>query len=436
MTVGFALGAIIHALPRVRRAVDPLLASYYSIPFFVFYPLLIALFGLNTIPLIVIGFVFATAAMVISTLNGLDRVPRVMTKTARVLRLSPTRSVWSVTLPSAAPYLFTGVEACACLLVHRRDRGRVHPVGRRAGVLDRLRVQRFRQPDDVRADDVRAGHRGGDERRAACLGAAHVEEAGARMTTQAWSGLNTRLLDGLLLVALFLAVWQGLYEYAGDAALTSPLTTLDYASSLVKTVNFWTHAQATLVAFAYALVISIVLGIVLGLVLGVQRFSGDVAEPILVALYTIPKITLYPLILLIFGLGVSAKVAFGVIHGVIPIILFTLNAVKNINPVLIRTSRVMRLSPWQTASTVLTPAVMPELITGVRVGFSLTMLGVLIGEMFASQRGLGFLIINGINLHNVRITTAVILIVVLFAILANGLLLAFDKRMHRGGVSP
>ena len=97
---------------------------------------------------------------------------------------------------------------------------------------------------------------------------------------------------------------------------------------------------------------------------------------------------------------------------------------KNINPVLIRTSRVMRLSLWQTASTVLTPAVMPELITGVRVGFSLTMLGVLIGEMFASQ--------HGINLHNVRITTAVILIVVVFAILANGLLLAFDKRMHRG----
>ena len=110
VTAGFALGAIIHALPRVRRAVDPLLASYYSIPFFVFYPLLIALFGLNTIPLIVIGFVFATAAMVISTLNGLDRVPRVMTKTARILRLSPARAVWSVTLPSAAPYLFTGLK--------------------------------------------------------------------------------------------------------------------------------------------------------------------------------------------------------------------------------------------------------------------------------------------------------------------------------------
>lgn len=108
--VGFLLGALIHALPRVRRAVDPLLASYYSIPFFVFYPLLIALFGLNTIPLIAIGFVFATAAMVISTLAGLDRVPRVMSKTARVLRLSRAETVMRVTLPSAAPYLFTGLK--------------------------------------------------------------------------------------------------------------------------------------------------------------------------------------------------------------------------------------------------------------------------------------------------------------------------------------
>ena len=254
------------------------------------------------------------------------------------------------------------------------------------------------------------------------------------MTTQpaAWLTFGGRAFDGLVIVALLVAVWQGLYLYAGDAAITSPLATLSYAASLVKTADFWIHAEATLLAFFYSLVISIALGVLLGLVLGLQRFAGDVAEPMLVALYTIPKVTLYPLILLIFGLGVSAKVAFGVIHGVIPIILFTLNAVKNINPVLLRTARVMRLTPWQTTVTVLAPAVMPELITGIRVGFSLTMLGVLIGEMFASQRGLGFLIINGISLHNVRMTTAVILVVVVFAIAANGLLLWIDKRMHRG----
>jgi NitT/TauT family transport system permease protein len=247
------------------------------------------------------------------------------------------------------------------------------------------------------------------------------------------SGVRSRALDAALFVALVVAVWQGLYQYVGDSAITSPTQTLVYASTLVKTATFWGHVQATVLAFVYALLISIILGVGLGLVLGLRRFAGDVAEPILVALYTIPKITLYPLVLLIFGLGVSAKVAFGVMHGVIPIILFTLNAVKNINPVLLRTARVMKLTQWQTTTTLLAPAVMPELITGVRVGFSLTMLGVLIGEMFASQRGLGFLIINGISLHNVPMTMAVITIVVIFAIAANGLLLAVDKRVHRGG---
>ena len=70
------------------------------------------------------------------------------------------------------------------------------------------------------------------------------------MITQTLSGFNTRALDTVVLIALFVAVWQGLYEYAGDAAITSPLTTLGYASSLVKTSNFWSHAQATLAARA------------------------------------------------------------------------------------------------------------------------------------------------------------------------------------------
>ena len=71
-------------------------------------------------------------------------------------------------------------------------------------------------------------------------------------------------------------------------------------------------------------------------------------------------------------------------------------------------------------------------LTGLRVGFSLTLLGVLVGEMFASQKGLGFLIVNGIALHNVKQTTAVIVLLVIVAVAANGALLWLDKRLvHR-----
>ena len=244
---------------------------------------------------------------------------------------------------------------------------------------------------------------------------------------------RARALDGIILLVVILAIWQALFEYAGDVALTPPLRTFAFAVSLFRTDMFWTHVAATLEAFALALAISAALGVALGLVLGLRRFAGDVAEPLLAALYTIPKVTLYPVVLLIFGLGLSAKVAFGVLHGVVPVILFTLAAVRNVSPAFLRTARVLKLTPWQTMTTVLAPAVMPEIMTGLRVGFSLTVLGVLIGEMFASQRGLGFLIINGISSHNVRMTTAVILIVVVFAIAANGLLLALDRRLHRQG---
>ena len=242
-----------------------------------------------------------------------------------------------------------------------------------------------------------------------------------------------RLLETVAIVATILAIWFGLYGYAGDVAITSPWRTFAFAAELLSRASFWNHVGATMVAFAMALAISAVAGVGLGLMLGMRRFAGEVAEPILSSFYTIPKVTLYPVMLLIFGLGMSAKVAFGVIHGMIPVMLFTIAAVKNIQPVLLRTARLLRLSPTQTALSVLTPAVTPEIITGLRVGFALTLLGVLIGEMFASQRGLGFLIINGIEIHDVPMMTTVTVVVVVFAVAANSLMLALDRRAHRFG---
>jgi len=241
----------------------------------------------------------------------------------------------------------------------------------------------------------------------------------------------TRLIDTIAIIVAILAIWLGLHAYAGDVAITSPWRTFAFAAELFCRGSFWINVGATMMAFTMALAISLVAGVALGLVLGMRRFAGEVAEPMLGAIYTIPKVTLYPVVLLIFGLGVSAKVAFGVIHGVIPVIIFTLAAVRNIQPVLLRTARALRLSPADTALRVLAPAVAAEIITGLRVGFALTLLGVLIGEMFASQRGLGFLIINGIEVHDIRMTTTVTLIVIIFAVTANGLMLALDRRAHR-----
>jgi NitT/TauT family transport system permease protein len=105
------VGAIVlSALPRLRRALDPLMATYYSVPVFVFYPLFIVLFGLNDVPKVVIGFLLAVVAMITSSLNGFDRVPSVLRKTARVHRLGRVATIRRVVLPSAAPQIFNGIK--------------------------------------------------------------------------------------------------------------------------------------------------------------------------------------------------------------------------------------------------------------------------------------------------------------------------------------
>lgn len=243
--------------------------------------------------------------------------------------------------------------------------------------------------------------------------------------------MRQRAADIAFLIAALLGLWQGVHLYAGDEALASPMVTFAYLADQLGTARFWGHIAESGMAFAWALLYAALGGLGLGLWLGFHRFAGVVAEPILVAIYSLPKVTLYPVMLLIFGLGLPAKVAFGTLHGIIPVVIFAMNAIRNLNPVLLRTARVMRLGPQQTALHVLLPAALPEIVSGLRIGFSLTMLGVLIGEMFASKRGLGFVIINAIGLNDSRTIMAVAVLVFGFAALANGALLALDRRLHR-----
>lgn len=248
--------------------------------------------------------------------------------------------------------------------------------------------------------------------------------ATAMGTARKWRG-------PLFLILGLLLAWQLLYLAAGEIALRPPLATLDYSLSLFSRPAFWPHLEETAKAFGVALAIAVAAGLAIGLLLGFHRLSGDVMEPMLVAVYSIPKVTLYPLLLLAFGLGISAKIAFGAIHGIIPIALFTINAVRNVRPVLIKTGRVLKLTPMEMVWRILIPAALPEIFTGIRLGFALTLIGTLLGEMFASQRGLGYMLMNAIGLHNVDIIMSVTFLLIVFAAVVSSILLHIDRRLHK-----
>src|SRR5262249_23852986 len=128
-----------------------------------------------------------------------------------------------------------------------------------------------------------------------------------------------RAADTLIILIVLLLARQALPQVGGPTALPRPVPPLAFLARRLPRARFAENAWATLVCFFYALILSYGIGLAIGVWMGVHRLSGAVGEPILISLYTLPKVTLYPVVLLIFGLSLSGRVTFGAMHGVLPV---------------------------------------------------------------------------------------------------------------------
>jgi ABC-type nitrate/sulfonate/bicarbonate transport system permease component len=432
MVVGSIIAAILYKLPKVRLALEPLIASYYALPIFVLYPVFVVMMGMNQWPIILIGFLLAVVAVIVGTLSGFDRVPSVLIRSGRTYGLSPVGQTWFIFLPCAAPYVFTSAKLALGYSI--------------TGVLG----SEFILASGGYGYEISFAYNNFEDRKMYALLLFlivvvslltwiiyQLEERVKHRTSAAKSNVAAQnasiisKLTAILAVALFLIfLWQWVHLRVGDEALAGPVGTVNHLVHLLGTERFWGHINETALALLLAVVISCGIGAVIGMLIGMNRLSSEVSSPLLVTLYALPKVTLYPVILLFVGIGMSSKVTFGVLHGMIPMMLISMNAVAAMNPTLLLSARAMRLSRAQTLLTVMLPAAMPELATGVRVSFSITLLGVLVGELFASRRGLGFLIMNSININDTATMMAVTILIAVFAIAVNAVLLAVERRFH------
>lgn len=108
--LGILAGLLLHAMPRLRRAFEPFIASYYALPLFALYPVLVVILGVGVRPIIATGVIYATMSVIVATVAGLDHVPHVFHKVARVQRLTPFKTAWRVLIPACAPEIFGGIS--------------------------------------------------------------------------------------------------------------------------------------------------------------------------------------------------------------------------------------------------------------------------------------------------------------------------------------
>jgi len=190
--------------------------------------------------------------------------------------------------------------------------------------------------------------------------------------------------------ALFL-LWEIAARYWVDPMFLSPPSrVIGSIQSVFATRGVPAALQVTFWELAVAFAMSVAIGLVVGLAVGLSRFARRTFMPIILLLYGTPQVTILPLFILYFGIGPASKIAFGVSHGIFPIIVTIVAGVQNIKPILLVSARSMGANRWQIFRWVIFPHMIPSFFAGMRLGMTGVLLGVLLAELYVSTAGIGY----------------------------------------------
>ncbi len=198
-------------------------------------------------------------------------------------------------------------------------------------------------------------------------------------------------LTRLIVIAVLFALWEVAARFLVDPLFLSPpsqvIASLD---KVFDTRGVPAALQLTLFELTVAFVLAVAIGLALGLAIGLQPLVRRSFFPIVLLLYGMPQVTILPLFILFFGIGAASKIAFGVTHGVFPVIVTVVAGVQNLKPILLTGARSMGASRWQIFRHVIFPHMVPSFFAGMRLAMSGVLLGVLLAELYVSIAGIGY----------------------------------------------
>ena len=194
----------------------------------------------------------------------------------------------------------------------------------------------------------------------------------------------------LTIIAAALAIWEFAARRFGDPLFIAPPSRVVVALfQLAREKEIISAVGLTCWELIVAFLLSIILGLIIGLIVGLNRFTRGSIYPVILLLYAIPQATILPLFVLTFGIGPASKIAFGVSHGVFPVIMTVAAGVQNIDPLLLTSARSMGASRRQILTSIVFPHMVPSFFTGLRLGMTAVLFGVLLAELYVSQSGVG-----------------------------------------------
>jgi ABC-type nitrate/sulfonate/bicarbonate transport system permease component len=236
---------------------------------------------------------------------------------------------------------------------------------------------------------------------------------------------------------LALAGILGSWLYATGPGEVSPILipkvslVWEQVKLLVSSGDIWGDVGITLFELVAAFTIALVAGVLVGFVCGRTPLRAEVAEPLIAWGYLVPLVLFYPLFILWFGVGVESKIAYGALSGFFPIAYNSLRGFRAIDQRFLRVARAFGATNVQTDWQVKTPAALPMMLAGIRIGAALCMITVILAEMLASTRGLGYELARSSQTLQVPRAFALILILLVFVVIVQWVINYFGKERYR-----
>lgn len=242
-------------------------------------------------------------------------------------------------------------------------------------------------------------------------------------------GFAARLAPAVLVLAALEALgrsgWIDSSLFVPPSAMIAALMQEAQSGSLAA------DGRTTGIEVLLAFVAGTAVGIPVGIFCWRRPWFGRVFQPYLVALYAMPLVLFYPLLLAYFGLGIKPIVVIGSLMAAVPVALNTTVAFSAIRPTLIRVGRSLGCTRWQLYTKVLLPAATPLIVTGIKMGFIYTLIGVVAMEFVVAQSGLGFAVHYDYNNFQTAPMYGYILFIVVVAIACAALLSAIERSVRR-----
>lgn len=222
---------------------------------------------------------------------------------------------------------------------------------------------------------------------------------------------NLNLFDPGVVPSPF-AIWQHLVKWTLDGTL-------------------WFHSWITIQETVAGFLIGAIGGIVFGFAIGRYPALAEVLDPFILAIYSVPKVALAPLFLVWFGIGIFMKIVLAAVTVLFIVFFNTLAGVRNVDRDLVDAVWLMGAKPRDILLKVLVPSAMSWALTGVRIAIPYALIGAIIGELIASNRGIGYLISSAASAYDTAGVFAALIVLTVLAMLLNAVVDEIDRRLSK-----